>query len=128
MPVKYDAIVIGAGPNGLVAAITLARRRKKVLVLEATPHVGGHTRAIEFAPGFRTPLNEDTGWIPDRIERLTGTAKLQRAGGGVSMSVATSDGTLLHLPARIPAATDNIAKLSAKDAARWPAFVQRMQK
>ena len=128
MPVKYDAIVIGAGPNGLVAAITLARRRKKVLVLETASEVGGHTRTIEFAPGFRTPLNEDTGWIADRIERLTGTSKLQRAGGGVSMSVATPDGALLHLPARLSAATENIARLSAKDATRWPAFVQRMQK
>ena len=128
MPVKYDAIVIGAGPNGLVAAITLARRRKKVLVLESASEVGGHTRTIEFAPGFRTPLNEDTGWIPDRIDSLAGTSKLQRAGGGVSMSVATSDGALLHLPARMSAATENIARLSAKDAARWPAFVERMQK
>ena len=51
--VKYDAIVIGAGPNGLTASAVLAKRGKKVLVLEAAHEIGGHTRAIEFAPGFR---------------------------------------------------------------------------
>jgi len=61
---KYSAIVIGAGPNGLVAALRLSRRGRKVLVLESADDIGGHTRTIEFAPGFRSPLNEDIGWVP----------------------------------------------------------------
>lgn len=38
---RYDAIIIGAGHNGLVGAAVLARKGKKVLVLEARDHVGG---------------------------------------------------------------------------------------
>ena len=41
MSARYDAIIIGAGHNGLVAAAVLARKGKKVLVLEARDHVGG---------------------------------------------------------------------------------------
>lgn len=41
MSARYDAIIIGAGHNGLVAAAVLARKGRKVLVLEARDHLGG---------------------------------------------------------------------------------------
>lgn len=50
----YDAIVIGAGHNGLAAAAKLGTSGRKVLVLEAANEPGGAMRGREFAPGFRS--------------------------------------------------------------------------
>ena len=49
---KYDAIVIGAGHNGLVCSALLAKAGKKVLVLEANNQVGGAAITREFAEGY----------------------------------------------------------------------------
>jgi phytoene dehydrogenase-like protein len=50
---KYDAIIIGAGHNGLTAAGYLAKAGKKVLVLERRPVLGGIAASEEIFPGFK---------------------------------------------------------------------------
>ena len=50
---SYDAVVVGAGPNGLAAAITIAREGRSVLLLEGQETIGGGTRSAELTlPGF----------------------------------------------------------------------------
>jgi len=52
-----DAVVIGAGPNGLVAANMLADAGWDVLLCEASEHIGGAVRSAEItAPGFSSDL------------------------------------------------------------------------
>lgn len=50
---EYDAVIVGSGPNGLAAAITLAQAGCKVLLVEAKETVGGGMRTAELTlPGF----------------------------------------------------------------------------
>jgi phytoene dehydrogenase-like protein len=50
---EFDAVIVGAGPNGLAAAIEIARAGHSVCVLESRDTVGGGARTAELTqPGF----------------------------------------------------------------------------
>jgi len=126
---RHDVIVIGGGSNGLVAAACLGRAGLRVLLLERDEKLGGQSRLVEFAPGFRAaPLGLDPGWLPDPIASALGLTSLKRAEVAADISVMVEPGTFLSLPRDVARAAEAIAPHSAADAAKWPEFTARMRK
>jgi phytoene dehydrogenase-like protein len=122
----FDAIVIGAGVNGLTAAAALARAGRRILVVEASDSIGGQAQTIELAPGFLAPLDCDTGWLPPSVAKGLGVSV---ASVEPSSAVAAAhDGDVFTVPTDPRAASAAISKHSSRDAARWPDLAQRMRK
>jgi phytoene dehydrogenase-like protein len=123
----YDAIVIGAGTNGLVTAAVLARAGKHVLLLDENDEVGGKTRSIEFARGFHAaPLALDPGWLPPAVARAVGMRAAAQAPASAPLTVATGDGEFLSLFADQARAAEAIRRYSSKDATAWSDFTARV--
>jgi phytoene dehydrogenase-like protein len=127
---RYDAIVIGAGHNGLVVAAYLAKAGRKVLVLERRERVGGILDTIEIAPGVRAPgIVHSIGRLrPSVVSDLElirhGLVTIEPV---VRVFAPQPDGSSLTLwgdPART--ATE-LASRSTKDAEAYPAFDRRVR-
>lgn len=70
---RYDLVVIGAGLNGLAAATLVAKKGRRVAVVEKTTELGGLATGWEFHPGFHTSgvLHDTTGlrsWVVDALD------------------------------------------------------------
>ncbi|BBK30767.1 phytoene dehydrogenase-like protein [Stella humosa] len=66
---RFDAIIIGGGHSGLVAAGYLAGAGLSVAVLEAGPRMGGPAATIEFMPGYRSTIANSPGSLEPKIVR-----------------------------------------------------------
>jgi phytoene dehydrogenase-like protein len=123
---SYDAIVIGGGHNGLVAACYLAKAGKKVLVLERYHTVGGAAITEEIHPGFRVSVASYSMSLmrPEIIEEL----RLADYGFSVyakkpSYFIPFPDGRHLILDAGDRESSKaQIAHFSARDAAAYDAW------
>ena len=131
MSKTYDIIVIGGGHNGLTAAITLAKKNKKVLVLEKRPILGGIAAGEEFHPGyFTTGLLHDTRGVRPHVIKDLNLEKfgLKTKKSGATVSLLSKDGKCLQLSADVNTACAAIAKFSQKDADSYKEYRAFMDK
>jgi phytoene dehydrogenase-like protein len=124
---KYDAIVIGAGHNGLVAAAYLAKAKKKVLVLEKRSIVGGSVVTEEFGEGFQADAVWTGGTLRHDIIKHLNLALPAPLGKPPFISLL-SDSDQLVLDADPLKAAESIKRFSARDAERWSEFVAFMDR
>jgi phytoene dehydrogenase-like protein len=127
----YDAIVIGGGHNGLVAACYLARAKKRVLVLERRHVVGGACVTEETFPGFKvsTAAYVNSLFRPEIVRDLRlrdyGFELIERNPSSFS---PFDDGRYLMLGADEAMNAREIAKFSARDAERYPQYVAMLER
>ena len=128
----YDAILIGAGHNGLVTACYLAKAGLKVLVLERRPVVGGAVVTEEIFPGFKFDACAHGGQLRPDIVRDLG---LTQHGLEVAAERANStifapqpDGKYLLLSQGIAQTVESIERFSRADAKQWSVFVTLLSK
>jgi phytoene dehydrogenase-like protein len=122
---RYDAIVIGAGPNGLTAGAYLAKAGKSVLVLERRSSSGGLASTYEFAPGFRASMTFDLVGL--LLREVIDELELERHG----LEILPMD-PIVFAPGRSAEGllvwrdetktVEEIRKISPHDANRYPQF------
>lgn len=128
---SYDAIIIGAGHNGLVCAFYLARAGLKVVLFERRAVVGGAAVTEEFHPGFRNSVASYTVSLLQpkviRDMRLAerGYRVIERP---ISNFLPLPEGRYLKLGGGIAATQAEFAKFSAADAAALPAYYAALER
>jgi len=131
MSPKYDAIIIGAGHNGLVTAAYLARAGRTVLVLERRELVGGCVVTEELWPGFKvsTASYVNSLFRPEIIRDLElkrhGFAMLPR---NPSSFTPLPDGRYLLMGPDKDMTRREVSKFSKKDADNLPKFEAMLER
>ena len=117
---KYDAIVVGAGHNGLVCSALLAKAGKNVLILEANEQVGGAAITREFADGYSVSACAHLLYQlqPEVRKDLKLTPNL--ASANMTTIALAEDGNHLRL------SSDDVIGVSDADATSYREFRKRM--
>jgi phytoene dehydrogenase-like protein len=127
---SYDAIVVGAGINGLAAALHLATKGWKVIVLERANVAGGAIKTIEITrPGFRHDLHAmnlslfaGSPFFAAHKERLIAQG-LDLINAEYSFATPFPDGSWLGVERDLEVTARRIAAISIADAESWRAMV-----
>jgi len=128
---KYEAIVIGAGHNGLVTAAYLAKAGYRTLVVERRPLLGGAAASEEIFPGFKV----DTGSFDAGLFRPEILADLNLVNKDLefieSPAIAFApqpDSRSLTIWEDRARTQKELARFSQQDAHRYPDFLQLLEK
>jgi len=128
--VKYDAIVVGAGHNGLTCACYLARAGLKVKVLERRGVVGGAAVTEEFHPGFRNSVAAYTvSLLQAKVIRDLGLVAhgLRIVERPLSNFLPLENG-YLKVGGGPEATQREFARFSPRDAKRLPAYWESLER
>ena len=130
MTVRYDALIIGGGHNGLVCAFYLARAGMKVRVLERRHIVGGAAVTEKFYPGFR---NSTASYTVSLLQsKVIADMKLHERGYRVIERTMSNffpfADTYLKLGGGMDRTQAEFARFSRKDAETYPVYDGALQK
>ena len=129
MSETLDAIIIGAGHNGLVTAAFLAKAGQNVLVLEQRAALGGVAATEQIFPGFEFNTGaHDAGLLrPEVIAELRLRSHgLEFINNPVTVFAPNLDGPPLLLWRELRQTQAELANLSELDAERFPAFIRQV--
>ncbi len=130
MSEHYDAVIIGAGHNGLVCAFYLAQAGLKVRIVERRDIVGGAAVTEEFHPGFRNSVASYTVSLlqPKVIADMrlveNGYRVIERP---ISNFLPQEDGGYLKLGGGLERTQAEFRKFSAADAEALPAYYDALE-
>ncbi len=125
-----DVVIVGGGHNGLVCGYYLARAGLRVTIAERRGVVGGAAVTETFHPGFRNSVASYT--VSLLHERVIADMRLHARGlriveRPISNFLPTEDGGYLKLGGGLERTQDEVAKFSARDAARLPDYYAMLE-
>ena len=126
----YEAIVIGAGHNGLTCACYLARAGLKVLVLEQYRDYGGMTISEEVtAPGYLSDIHA-SGFLVAKLAPAMQDLDVERHGLELitpdpNWALVTTDGQTMTIGRDVEETVRSLERFSQKDAATWRGLYER---